>query len=405
MPASFSEERPGFSYSHVQYDTTIDEHPLASQLPKATTHPSVQTDPAEFRSLAQRPNGPTILNDYLYSDEPPISLHVVSFEDATLLSLSWPHTFMDAMGRAALFNAWKLMLDGRENEVPPFYGFDEDPLGELGSYPTEEYILAHLLIKGFGKAILIFRTIFALLRYRRESGRIVCIPASTFATLRETALNDLPTHNPNYRPSFLSDGDVLSAFWSKTILQEMPSTWNMTVNIMNAFGLRGVLSNDLLPPDKAYISNARSTVQAILPCSRVLSEPVSFTAAVVRRSIIEQGTRAQVEAFANLRRKTLSMTIFGDSNAIFIIYTNWTKARFYEIDFGTAVVKAAITVEQRTSKRGTPSYIHVSRFVNSRLATRNLFTILGKDQEGNYWTTGFLREGIWEKVEKALACF
>ena len=50
------------------------------------------------------------LDDYLDADAPQLRLHIVSFNDKILVSLYWPHTLMDAMGKRELLDAWTLML-------------------------------------------------------------------------------------------------------------------------------------------------------------------------------------------------------------------------------------------------------------------------------------------------------
>ena len=84
----------------------IEDHPLAKTLPKATESPSIQADPGSFRAFGARENAPETLEDFLTTDMPQMSLHITSFNDATLVGLSWPHTLMDVMGQQALLNAW-----------------------------------------------------------------------------------------------------------------------------------------------------------------------------------------------------------------------------------------------------------------------------------------------------------
>jgi hypothetical protein len=88
--------------------------------------------------------------------------------------------------------------------------------------------------------------------------------------------------------------------------------------IMNAYGLRSVLANDLLPVGTAYVSSAVFAVFAFLPAYQIFQKPLSFVAAQIRRSIQEQGTRSQIEALAALNQKTISETghspVFGDSS-------------------------------------------------------------------------------------------
>src|ERR1700760_854346 len=99
VPSTFTETRPAFRFTQVKDETMrIADHPLASRLPKPNGRPTVYGNPQDFRSLACcRPDAPKTLKDYMFSDEPQLSVHVVSFSDATLVTLRWAHWQMDAM--------------------------------------------------------------------------------------------------------------------------------------------------------------------------------------------------------------------------------------------------------------------------------------------------------------------
>lgn len=91
-----------------------------------------------FQPLMRREDGPRNIADYYLRDEPQLSLHVVSFADATLVSLSWPHTFLDAMGRHELLTAWTAVLEGRDGDVKALHGVDQDPFVSFGTGEVTE---------------------------------------------------------------------------------------------------------------------------------------------------------------------------------------------------------------------------------------------------------------------------
>ncbi|TVY47294.1 Transcriptional regulator [Lachnellula occidentalis] len=403
IPASFDAQRTAFRYSHMKYETSISEHPLASKLPKPTSRPAVLNSTDEFQSLVRRKDGPTKLEDYLNSDDGQLSLHIVSFSDATLVTLTWPHTFIDAMGRRALFDAWISVLNGLEAEVSPLQGFSTDPLATLGTQPTEPYALEKYQIKGFAFFIFAVRYAWELIWHSKEERRIICLPATHLNTMKSTALSELSACAPDTKP-FLSDGDVISAWLARLALSPTLSrTSKRTVLLMNAFGLRGVLANDLLPTDKAYIANASNSVHALLPAHEILTRPLSFTASQVRRSITQQGTRAQIEALAAIERETYASCgrspVFGDSSMKLIVISNWTKTRLFELDFSAAVVEVGVPLEGRRHGVGRPRYVHSCPYSNG-VPIRNAFPVFGRDAEGNYWMSGTLRVETWRKIEE-----
>ncbi|KAK7430416.1 hypothetical protein QQZ08_002935 [Neonectria magnoliae] len=97
IPAKFTSQRPAVGFTHVDYyDVALADHPVASRLPKPSTRPVVVGNPNKTIDLACRPGHPTSIDDYLYSDRPLLGLQVVSFKDATLVTLHWLHIACDA---------------------------------------------------------------------------------------------------------------------------------------------------------------------------------------------------------------------------------------------------------------------------------------------------------------------
>lgn len=416
MPEFFDETRPAFVYSHVAHDSGIAQHPTGRRLPRATTKPTIFSDPEDFAPLLRRWDAPRYLDDYLYTDAPQLSLHVVSFTDATIVSLSWPHTFLDAMGRRALLDAWVAVLEGRDEDVKPLYGVFEDPLESLGTNPQEPYVLAKRRLSPikawFFAVFYIWATMFW---HRGEETRMIYLPAAHVKALHKEALDYLATQSDddgekpkeeNKVQPFLSEGDVLSAWISRLAMSHLRHA-NHVISIINAFGLRSVLAKDLLPPTHAYVGNAVACVCAFLPMSDLFNKPLGYIASAVRRSITEQGTRAQIEARAAIdlaASKKGKISVFGDPTMIPIMISNWTKGKFFETDFSAAVVARPGdgTEEKRDSKEiGRPSYIQPNGLTNG-VPIRNSFPIVGKDAKGNYWLSGTLRVGLWDRVQELL---
>ncbi|KLU91721.1 hypothetical protein MAPG_10238 [Magnaporthiopsis poae ATCC 64411] len=220
VPASYSAERPGFIYSHVANGGSIQDHPVASRIPRPTAQTAVYSDLGNLVDLARRSDGPRKLDDFLYSDEPQLSLHIVSFTDATLVSVSWLHTFMDAMGMSAVLRAWVSVLNGREADVPPVCNFDKDPLSSLGTAPTEPHVLAQRQLSGFNMLLFAVRYASDMIRYR-DSQRTIYLPPQRLQAIKEDALRYLDDNNDEdddataappgsqkTTPSFLSDAHV-----------------------------------------------------------------------------------------------------------------------------------------------------------------------------------------------------
>lgn len=371
------------------------DHPIASRLPKAKSRPAVVGDPDDFVELFRREGAPLKLDDYLNSDAPQIGLHVVSFKDKTLVCLYWPHTLMDAMGKRGLIDAWTLILQGRADEVRPAHGSDADPLADLGTKPTEAHKLGDRQMSTLAFAMYGVGNVLDLVR--TQENRMVSVPASFVDKLRETAELDVSTASE--KPPFLSDSDILCAWWTKLAISHFPPNSKRTVVLNNAFSLRTPLAGDLLPADAGpYVSNAVSFLPVVLTADEIRNNSLGYVAAAIRRAIVDLGTREQVEAFAAQWRASGSKLppFFGDRNMHMLTYSNWCKAKLYDTDFSAAVV----TPGGGPVKTGRPSYIQNNQF---GLVLPNGFPIIGKDSEGNVWLSGYMNKGHWGKIEEQLA--
>ncbi|KAG7041721.1 LysR family regulatory protein [Colletotrichum scovillei] len=146
--------------------------------------------------------------------------------------------------------------------------------------------------------------------------------------------------------------------------------------------------------------------------------------------------------------------LFGDAGMHMVVCTNWTKAEFFDVDFSAAAVDeigcdglfenerarlpeaslndtAASSGAEMLSAMGCdglwedehasrPSVAHQSDAPASRVLAKptgvhmhlitagtpaflmSIFTILGRDANGDYWIQGMLRKKYWAKIEAAL---
>lgn len=362
----------------------------------------------DFITLMRRREDPQCLEDYLYTDRPMLGLHIVSFTDATLITLSWSHVLLDGMGRKALLDAWSLVLQGREDEVLPMHGVETDPMTTLGTHPTEPYQHADKQFSTWQMIIFGLRYAFDQIFWRpRDESRIICVPAAYVQSLCNAARVNITAANHGENGGdtpFVSEGDVMCAWWTRQILSCVPKHPSQTIAINIAFGLRWLLAKDMLPASSAYVANAVTYVPAFMPAEDVLNRPLGYVAAALRKALAELGTREQVEARLALdritREKTGNAGLFGDPWMHMVVCTNWTKGKFYDVDFSAAVVNEGCHLGGQ--KVGKPSYIQLHAFAKG-FSLISGFSITGKDAEGNYWLHSVLRREYWSELEQALS--
>lgn len=116
LPSKFTTQRPACGFEHVQISQPIGEHPAGAHLPSDTACGTYPVPPG-LSSLCGT-GAPRRFQDFLLDDRPQLHLTVVSFTDATLLSLFFPHTLADGQGLTDIVKAWCSILNGRKELVP-----------------------------------------------------------------------------------------------------------------------------------------------------------------------------------------------------------------------------------------------------------------------------------------------
>jgi hypothetical protein len=447
IPAQYTALRPPMNYTHVKHNMRMSEHKIGAQIPvaKDTSELQVFDVMTSLRGLTQTRNSTAVLADWIYTDKAQLGLHVVSFEDATLVTITWLHTLLDAMGRQALLRAWQAVLEARDDAVPEFWGYDFDPLEKLGSVQNNDasssvslddkrkspqpkkYISApsnFSSIKAFFNRLFNFTIRFLDLRsliYTPPTlygGRILCMPASYLTRLRTDALRDLSSLDPtqviynNSDPQdpkpFLSDGDILSAWLTRLMISSSPallSSPNRPMVLINVLGMRDVLStasggySALIPRGKAYIGNCTTGIVSAFSMHQFLNLPFGHAAAKLRKDLVAQSSRKAVEASQRAQEQTQDITRSKEQNEVtpaVFVFTNWAKARLFETDFSAAIIGGG-------HGRGRPSYIHVYGTDVRGMTGSGIGNCIGKDGKGNYWIGVILPREDVEAFDKAVS--
>ncbi|KAL3481524.1 hypothetical protein BJX99DRAFT_253448 [Aspergillus californicus] len=411
VPRSFTKDRPAISYSHQALSVNIEDHELAKTLPKATSNTSIHAGPQHIRPLAVPDGAPVTLADYIYDDKPQLSLFVTSFNNATFVSLSWPHTVMDVMGQKAILHAWSLVLANRESEVPPLLGARDDALcaaadasADTPTQKNEESKLAQKQLKGW--AMLKFGLLFAWDMFWNPvvEARTICLPEKAMAELRRQAQEDLQVQGGGEEPPFVSDGDLLTAWVVRGVASSLPQPRPVTV--LHAVNARFRLQS-LIRASGSYVQNMAVVAFAFFS-SEVASGSLGPIALENRHHLLEQSSEAQVLAFIRqmgweeTKAGRDSPLLYGDSDALLMVLTNWTKADIFRItDFSPAIVRAGEISEERRNPPGTMVFQYAQSMRESSMM-RNVVIVLGKDHAGNYWLVGNLLPAAWDRFEECV---
>ncbi|KAJ5835980.1 Transferase [Penicillium robsamsonii] len=427
LPPKFTKDRPGFIFTTEEHDGSIKAHPLASQMPSSTKldpHVCVLDGMTKYSPLVRHKTAPTGIADWLQTDIPQLVIHTVLFNDATLLTLTFQHTLMDTMGLSSFLHAWTAVLSNREKDIPPFLGFDEDPIETDTEAVSEQPTIAGIV---FGK-ILLLR--FALVGwwekywFPKVKDKVLLIPGEYVDKMRKRTLqeiqeleeegeintniqNDEQAKAQNSQPPFVSESDILLALISKLLVKAQNPNQHAPVQISNIFDIRSTLG---LPSPGVYIGNA------IMPsCSDFAARefgdwyhgmgfecrlgPVAMR---IRNALETQRAKEQVLARTALRKKTLRemgcLPLVSHPRQLGISCTNWQRAGFFGVDFGGAVVGGQAGEKFIPCR---PSYVNTAGpGPLDGNGPRNMVTVTGKDSVGNWWVHIIAREEVWGQIEE-----
>lgn len=310
IPTEFSEDRGLVTKNFVSHDTTINEDPVACCLPKPSTNPALVGNADDLKSLYLGPDSPTKLEDYLHTDRSITGLRVVSFRDATIVVISWLHAAFDITAKRALLDAWILMMEGREDDIPTPYSHHEDPLSELGKYVLEEHKLDGRRLSTLGMVGWGLSNIPDY--FQRQETRVVCLPAGFVEGLRAAALEELTGTRDDGGNQFLSEDDLIAAWLARLAVinlapdsdrtvsdSRLGGAWASMIHHRNRSHRRGICpqlgndtkmteyrspyrvhSLDAMPSRSRFSLPTRHTFQTVLSCPRPCYRQKMFCASL-----------------------------------------------------------------------------------------------------------------------------
>ncbi|KAE8321612.1 hypothetical protein BDV39DRAFT_210539 [Aspergillus sergii] len=406
VPRPFTAQQPAVAFSHDIFHMEIEKHPVACRLPKPTDGPSTQPISEDFRSFVVRPDHPTTIDEMIRLDVPQLSLHITSFTDATLVALTWPHTTIDAMGYQALVSAWSSVLAGQDEEVPLVFGAHKDILEDVSSNhdgDQEDYWPDQMRMTRMSKLKFMFRHLWEEFWNPPREVRVIFLPKDTFARLQKRSQEEVAEspHTSDQRP-FVNDGDIFTAWATRAVASSIPKPCPMTlVTIVNA-RFRLPL---LIESGGVYLQNLAVAGYTFLS-TQLARGPLGPIALSHRRHFVEQGTEQQILGLLKTVRQDIESDgspsfFYGDPNASVIFVNNLTKLELIKAaNFGPALLSQGDKKESRSNPPG--SMVTFLNYFHPNSAGVDIFWILGKDYDGNYWLKGNLLPRAWEIIEREL---
>ncbi|KAL4731851.1 hypothetical protein ACLX1H_000845 [Fusarium chlamydosporum] len=390
VPSSFSEATPAVAFWHKKYDISIEEHELSKSFPKATEEPSVHPISSKLWDLILSPDTPKTLKDFTSRHVPMLSLHIVSFQDTTTVSISWPHVLFDAKGFHHLVAAWSEVLSGHKENVPDIIGAKEDMLYDItgkSEYSSQISDIESRMLSGLALVVFVIRFLWTILTQPTVESRVICLPGKAVDKLHRQALGDIKDATVD---AWVSPNDAILAWLTRTIFKSS----SRPISMVTPIDARTRLPQ-LQNPKGVYVQNmVLASFTTMLPS--IFHQPLGIQALTSRQALLAQLKESNLLAMLEFSRKrgTANTPIFANSNSILLTANNRLKADiFAAARFGSAAEESSRLI-----------YHHADLInANAGRMLRNLINVQAKDLDGNYWISGCFTPKEWERIEKDIA--
>lgn len=389
-------------FTHQHHDLSVHEHPLDQTLPKSQEEPAIVDSPEQFDDILAGPQAPRGLDDWLFTDTPALVVHVISFTDATFVTLTYSHSLVDGVGKREIMTNWCKVLAGRTKDVVPLAGWDEAPMDWLGrplAVGEGRHVHADKQLQGWRKWYWVFRFVYERIVNRNQyRQRNLFIPASTMARIRQRVEGDTEKEGP-----FLSDNQLLTTWLVRLACLPLRDT-NRPLGITSAVDLRGFPQLGGVRPGTVYLQNLLAYTWINTTPAEILRSSLGEAATRLRAGLKPQLTLPQVRAAACLTyggiKRTGTVDFFIGKDTSIVSVSSLAKAKYWEtIDFSPAVVVAG---EGRKESGLVGRPVWQSSTPRSGLKPSCLIVIQGKDLSGNWFAQMVLSQRTWDLIDKEL---
>lgn len=338
------------------------------------------------------------------SDYPILGLHVMSFDNATVVVLNYNHVLMDGGGSNAFMKAWTSVLNGRQDDVAPLAGAWSDPLdavrSDIKQNGAEEFVLQDRVINMGDflpdeNATPVQDPVWDM-SSPESRWRVICLTSRAADVILKQARATLPSS------CFATEDDMIAGWVAKTIAGFIPA--DRPVNLMRVYDLRRALTKAaILKPEAAYIQNMYQMAWTLTPRARELAgSPLGEIAADLRSSLSQQTTASQIRASIKARLDSGMTPLYGDPRGM--IFTANSRVRNHDCrtrDFSGAVKHKRAVGQEGSHAVGKPDYIEALVQLPGPPPGPN-FIQSAIDMHGNRTICSFLSSAMWPKMEESL---
>ncbi|KZV83562.1 hypothetical protein EXIGLDRAFT_842854 [Exidia glandulosa HHB12029] len=344
IPQAFSTERPAFQWDERRVAGSAAKAGLLLERTRDVSyHPALRDMLDPYRSKKFPLTLKELLTSPKRADESILSVSVVAFEDATLVSITLPHIFTDAMGMSHIFSAWCTVLAGRPDDVPAFVGFKEDPLKDVeGKFPSD-IPRAHRVRheNGLKVARLYSKYAVEIIRFKEDT-RIIFIPVRKLDAIKAAADAELKSQGAE---GWVSTADAVSAIFMKlACLHDSPKDTRL-FSLGFAANARNRTPALTGPSSAGCVGCSVLQLNTVPTPSNEIQRASLAQLAIMHRSAVKQlDSHSEVAANISTLREAYQlkrMPLYCKIRGSGYFVTNWSAGAFNALDFSPALVDGA----------------------------------------------------------------
>lgn len=404
MPKTFTPECPNVAFFSEAYGEDINDHALGKLYPNSTHGVSTQPLETSIRPLLVPTGFPATFNDLATKRWPQLTLFVSTFNDATIVSILWPHTLLDASAFRSLLKNWSHVLAGREDQVEAVYGSSTDPLSVIDAdhSSTQEHILDHHRMSWWRIVPFCFRFLRHYFMASNIEKRMIYLPRGSLEKLTARTIGEAQSAAQS-SDAFISEGDIVTAWLTRAAV--VGNGARRPATIVDVVNLRGRFSF-LKESPNVFLQNMLSMAVTVASADETQSS-AGYLALLHRRALSQQLEESQLAIIGRrirhaIQNEGMPPIFFGPSSAIPVVMNNIAKLSYIQaIDFSKAVTRAGDSSPGRLNPPGTPTVAFTEPIDMKN--TPGFCFVWGKDHDGGLWLSSAMTRQGWELLERDLA--
>ncbi|KAK2592287.1 hypothetical protein QQS21_010007 [Conoideocrella luteorostrata] len=405
VPKRFTPSYPAVEYKHFAFAQSIAAHPVGARFISQAAKPSIQPLNKDLRRLMAPEDYPDTVDGLLQTDKSQLSLAISSFDDATIVSLAFPHTLLDAVSYIQLVRNWSLVLAGRETEVAPLLDAYNDALEDVTkqsiNIAPEECRMEKVRLKGIGYWKLVARNMAEAV-WRQRSLQALYIPKEIYERLLVTLREGAETEELTGRKQ-INEVDLLTSWLIRTIATQEGSPRPIT--LLTLYNLRYYVQKlKEARHEGSFAQNMVSFTYTTFP-----SDSSQKSVGEIAKSYKEQAHTLTTEDEAvallkhirgELQEEKSQLPLYGTSDSLVVFCNPLARLDLIKMaDFAPAIKSTSRDVDG--SDKHTPPGRMVGNVFNplnwTDVGTDLLFP-LGTDYDGGCWIMAKLTPGSWKSV-------